>query len=73
MIFLTNLFRNTLIGITSYGLGCANDIPGVFARITEVKNWILTNVPDAQESDCKNIWKYCKAQRKHPFLTLSRD
>ena len=38
-------------------MGCANNnIPGVFARVSEVKNWILTNVPDAQESDCKNIY-----------------
>ena len=48
------IFRNVLIGVTSYGNGCAHpDYPGVYARVTEVKSWIETVASDTQDSDCK--------------------
>ena len=48
------MFRHTVIGVTSYGSGCAHpDYPGVYARVTEVKSWIQSVAADTQESDCK--------------------
>ena len=46
--------RNTLVGVTSFGSGCGDpDYPGVYARVTEVKQWIQATVPGTQDSDCK--------------------
>ena len=48
------MFRNAVIGVTSYGNGCAHpDYPGVYARVTEVKSWIKSVAADTQDSDCK--------------------
>ena len=48
------MFRQTIIGVTSYGSGCAHpDYPGVYARVTEVKSWIQSVASDTQDSDCK--------------------
>ena len=51
--------RFTLIGVVSFGResnghgSCANpDVPGVFARVTSVENWIRSVVTDAQDSNC---------------------
>ncbi len=34
----------TLVGVTSFGNGCAlPPYPGVYARVTAQKDWILTN------------------------------
>ena len=52
-IFLN--YRQTLIGITSYGHNCEED-PAVNAKITaELKEWILNIAPDTQESDGCNL------------------
>ena len=46
-------FRSTLIGVTSFETGCANpDLPGVYARVTELKSWIQDNAPGTQDSNC---------------------
>ena len=48
-----SIFRSTLIGVTSLGTGCANpDLPGVYARVTELKSWIQDNAPGTQDSNC---------------------
>ena len=51
--------RFTLIGVVSFGTesnghgSCANPhAPGVYARVTSVKNWIKRVVSDAQDSNC---------------------
>ena len=61
--FIYNLnvwLRFTLIGVVSYGHGaCANpERPGVFARVTHVKQWITKTVRDTQDSDCHVDWNY---------------
>ena len=48
------IFRHAIIGVTSFGTGCAHpDYPGVYSRVTEVKSWIETVASDTQDSDCK--------------------
>ncbi len=47
-IFLGPLVANlngkvTLVGVTSFGIGCAGRYPGVYARVTSQKSWILQN------------------------------
>ena len=52
---MKKLFRHVIIGVTSYGTGCAHpDYPGVYARVTEVKSWIESVASDTQDSDCKH-------------------
>ena len=47
-------YRNTLVGVTSFGSGCGDpDYPGVYARVTEVKQWIQATVSGTQDSNCK--------------------
>ena len=49
-----SIFRHIIIGVTSYGTGCAHpDYPGVYARVTEVKSWIELVALDTKDSDCK--------------------
>jgi secreted trypsin-like serine protease len=44
--------RITLVGVTSFGDGCAKSpFPGVYARVTAQKSWILANT-DA--GSCQN-------------------
>ena len=46
-------YRNTLVGVTSFGSGCGDpDYPGVYARVTEVKQWIQATVSGTQDSNC---------------------
>lgn len=33
----------TLVGVTSFGVGCGGNYPGVYARVTNQKDWILSN------------------------------
>jgi trypsin len=44
-VFVTKDGRQVLVGLTSYGIGCARPkFPGVYARVSALRNWILANV-----------------------------
>jgi len=47
--------RQALIGIVSWGRGCADRWPGVYARVTEQMNWILANTNGTFSSTCEAL------------------
>jgi len=44
--------KDVVVGVTSWGIGCAQfPYPGVYARVTSAKSWILANSDAGQ---CQN-------------------
>mmetsp|Transcript_5611 Transcript_5611/g.11798 ORF Transcript_5611/g.11798 Transcript_5611/m.11798 type:complete len:324 (-) Transcript_5611:415-1386(-) len=41
-----NAEDDVVVGITSFGFGCATEYPGVFARVSSKYDWIKTNVEE---------------------------
>jgi secreted trypsin-like serine protease len=35
--------RWTVVGLVTWGVGCANDIPGIYSRMTFFRDWIEAN------------------------------
>jgi len=35
--------RWTVMGLVTWGVGCASDVPGVYARVSHFRNWINSN------------------------------
>merc|ERR1712080_41163 len=42
--------KYTVVGVVSYGSGCASTTPGAYARVTNYLSWISSNT---QDGDCE--------------------
>jgi len=51
----TAALRHTLVGVVSFGERCAEEFPGVFARVPAVLDWIVANTQGVFDSSCNAL------------------
>ena len=44
--------KYTVVGVVSYGRGCASKYPGVYARVTNYLSWIKSYAGSGDCSEC---------------------
>ena len=47
--------RWTLVGLVTWGVGCAEQLPGVYVRVSQFRDWIDNNNADIVNSDVEVV------------------
>jgi trypsin len=60
--------RDILVGVTSWGIGCASEFPGVYGKVASVKAWVENNICEESKFPTPRCNEHCVERPEDSFV-----